>query len=67
MEPLVDEEGNSLMDQNGKAQLKIPNPRVQLPYAYLMAWYDMHCPSLMTPVPASEGIVPFVQRLEDSN
>ena len=27
----------------------------------------MHCPSLMTPVPWSEGFVPFVQRLEGSD
>ena len=60
------EEGNPLMDQNGKPQLKIPNPRVELPYMYLMAWYAMHCPSMITTVPASEGFMP-VQRLEDSN
>ena len=63
----MDEEGNLLMDQNGKPQLKIPNPRVELPYTYLMAYYIMHCPSLMIAVPALEGFVPFVQRLEDSN
>jgi len=32
-----------------------------------MAWYVMYCPSLMTAMSTSEGSVPFVQRLEDSN
>ena len=32
-----------------------------------MAWYVMHCPSLMTPVSRSEGFVSFVQRLESSS
>jgi len=67
MEDLVDKEGNPLMDQNGKAQLKIPNPRVELPYIYLMAWYVMHCSSLITAISASEGFVPFVQRLKNSS
>jgi len=36
VEALVDKEGNPLMDKNGKLQLKTPNPRVELPYTYLM-------------------------------
>ena len=28
----MDKKGNPLMDQNGKPQLKMPNPRVELPY-----------------------------------
>ena len=44
-----------------------PNLRVELPYTYLMAWYIMHCPSLITSLSAPEGFVPFVQRLENSN
>ena len=32
-----------------------------------MAWYVMHCPSLMTSVSRCEGFVPFVQRLESSS
>ena len=47
--------------------MKTPNPRIKLPYTYLMAWYVMHCPPLMTTVPLSEGFVPFVQRLENSS
>ena len=45
--------------------MKTPNPRVELPYTYLMAWYVMHCPSLMTAVSPSEGFVHFVQKLEN--
>ena len=60
VEALVDKEGNPLMDQNDKLQFKIPNPGVDLLYTYLMAWYVMHYPSLMTEVSASEGFVPFV-------
>lgn len=28
-----------------------PNPRVELPYTYLMTWFVMYCPSLMTSAP----------------
>jgi len=47
--------------------MKTPNSRVELPYTYLMAWYVMHCLSLMTTVSPSEGFVLFVQWLESSN
>jgi len=67
VKPLVDEEGNPLIDQNGKPQIKIPNPRVRLPYTYLIAWYALHCLSLMTSVPTSEDFMLFVQRLEGLN
>ena len=67
MKALEDEEGNMLVDQNGEPKLKVPNPRVELPYTYLVAWYVMHCQSLMLTVQASEGFVPFVQKLECSN
>ena len=67
MKTLVDEEGNVLADQNGTAQSKMPNPRVELPYTYLVAWYVMHYPSLLTVVQVSKGFVPFVQRLERSS
>jgi len=36
-----------------------PNPRVELPYTYLVAWYIMHCPSLMMAVHALKDFVPF--------
>ena len=63
----VDSHGRPTVDSEGKPTVKCPNPRVELPYTYLMAWYVMHCPSLMTSVPWSEGFVPFVQRLEGSD
>jgi len=48
------------IDQNSDPKLKVPNPRVELSYTYLVAWYVMHCPSLMTAVQASEDFVPFL-------
>jgi len=63
---IVGDEGNVLIDQNGDPEVKVPNPRVELPYTYLVAWYVMHCPSLMTVVHASEDFVPFLQELEHS-
>jgi len=63
---LVDDEGNVFIDQNGDPELKVLNPRVKLKYTYLVAWYVIHCPSLMTIVQASEDFVPFLQNLECS-
>ena len=52
--------GQSLMNRE-------KDPRIDMPYTYLVAWYVMHCPLLMhTPTPDSSH-VPFVQRLERSN
>ena len=42
------------------------NPCVELPYTYLMTWYVMHCPSLLSAVQSSDDSMPFVQRLERS-
>jgi len=67
VEALVDKESNPLIDLNGKPQFKTANFRVELSYTYLMTWYVMHFPSLMTAVSALESFVPFVQRLENSN
>ena len=39
---LVDEEGNMFIDQNSDPKLKVPNPRVELSYTYLVACYVMH-------------------------
>ena len=61
VEAIVDAEGHPVTDSNGRPLVKTPNPRVELPYTYLMAWYVMHCPSLMKAVYPSEGFTPYVQ------
>jgi hypothetical protein len=37
-----------LVDCDGMPLKKTPVPRVELPYTYLMAWFMLHCPALMT-------------------
>jgi len=64
VEAIVDSASRPEVDSEGRLRVKTPNPWVELSYTYLMAWYVMHCPSLMTLVSRSEGFVPFVQRLE---
>ena len=66
VEAIVDAEGHPVMDSNGRPLVKTPSPRVKLPYTYLIAWYVIHCPSLMMTVSASEGFTPYVQRLKNS-
>ena len=61
MEAIVDSEGRPVVNSKGRPRVKTPNPRIELLYTCLMAWYVMHYPSLMTAVPLSEGFVPFVQ------
>ena len=61
-----DREGNVVVSPDGEPQMKTPNPRVEFPYAYLMAWYIMHCSSLISAVQSSEDSIPFVQWLERS-
>ena len=39
VETLVDDEGNVLIDQNSNPEVKLPNPRVELPYTYLVACF----------------------------
>jgi len=60
VEALVDDKGNMLIVRNDDPEVKVHNPRVELPYTYLVAWYVMHCPSLMTVVHVSEDFVPFL-------
>jgi len=67
VEVIVAAEGNPVRDSNGHPLVKTPSPSVKLPYTYLMAWYVIHCLSLMTAVSASEDFTPFVQRLESSS
>jgi len=38
VEDLVADESNVLFDQNSDPELKVPNPKFELPYAYLEAW-----------------------------
>jgi hypothetical protein len=44
------------------------NPRIELPYAYLMAWFVMHCPALIKPdaAPENGGNAASIQRYERS-
>jgi hypothetical protein len=60
----VDEYGEDVLDRNGEPKRTPPKPRVELPYTYLVAWYVMHCPTLMSAVQAYEADIPFVQKLE---
>ena len=44
------------------------NPRIELPYAYLMAWFAMHCPALIKPsiAPENEDNAASIQNYERS-
>jgi len=64
---LVDADGNALTDQYGDPEVKVPNPKIELPYTYLVAWYVMYCPYLMKVMYTMEDFVPFLQRLEHSS
>jgi len=55
-----EKEGNVIVGADGEPKMKTPNPRVELPYMYLMAWYIMHCPSLIRVVQSSEDSMTFV-------
>jgi len=64
VEAIVDSQGRPVVDSEERPEVRTPNPRVELSYTCLMAWYVMHCPSLMMAVSPSEGFIPFKQRLE---
>lgn len=50
---------------DSSVRYKTPTPRVELPYAYLMTWFILHYPSLMTPVhPSVDRTSPRVQHYE---
>jgi len=66
-EVIVDSQSRSVVDSEGRPEVGTPNPRIELLYTYLMAWYIMHFPSLMIAVSLSEGFIHFVQRLEISS
>ena len=59
-----DREGNVVVGPDGEPQMNTPNPHVELPYMYLMAWYVMYCSSLMSAVQPSEDSMSFIQQLE---
>jgi len=63
---LLDANGNALTDRHDNSEVKMLNPRIELSYTYLVAWYVMHCPSLMMVAYTSEDFVPFLQKLERS-
>ena len=67
MEAIIDSEGRPMVDSEGRPRVKTSNPRIELPYIYLMAWYIMYYHSLMTAVPSFVGFVPFMQKLENSS
>ena len=66
VEPVLEEYREDILDRNGEPKRTTPKPRVELPYTYLVAWHIMHCPTLMSAVPAYGESVPFVQKLEHS-
>jgi len=66
VEALVDDDANVLIDQHGDPKVKVTNPRVKLSYTYLVAWYVMHCRSLMTVAHTLEDFASFLQKLERS-
>src|SRR5436190_11965350 len=35
-------------------------PRVRFAYTYLVVWYALHCPALMTPTPSLDLATPFI-------
>ena len=64
---MEEKEGNLILNKNGEPKKKTPNPHVELSYTYLVAWYVMDYPALMSAVQESNGnFVPFIQELERS-
>jgi len=55
-----EDKGNVVINPDGEPKVKAPNPHVELHYTYFMAWYVMHCPSLMSAIQSSEDSIPFV-------
>jgi len=42
VEAVVNSQGRQVVDSEGRPEVRTPNPRIELPYTYLMAWYVMH-------------------------
>lgn len=43
----------------------VANPRIELPYTYLMAWFVLHCPMLKEPLKKADVL--FIRQLEELN
>lgn len=56
------------VNDEGEVTYKTPNPRVKLSYTYLIAWFILHYPNLMT-TPTSEepSRLPYVGRYDNSD
>jgi len=55
VEAITNSQGRPVVDSEGRLEVKTLNPRVELPYTYLMAWTSCIAPSLMTAVSPSEA------------
>src|SRR3954465_2110984 len=40
-------------------------PRARVAYTYLVPWYVLHCPALMTPMPSLDLAIPFIGRVAE--
>ena len=60
VEVLENAKDNVIIDRDGELKLKTSNYRVELPYTYLIAWYVVHCPSLMSVVCIFKNSMPFI-------
>lgn len=57
----------TVINDKGEVSYKTSNPRVELPYTYLMAWFVLHCPNLMTASSSKDSAhLPYVERYENS-
>jgi len=58
--------------KKGKRELVLPHdgpsPRVELPCTYLMAWFAMHCPTLIKPgkEPPEDARIALLHRFKES-
>ncbi|ONK56633.1 uncharacterized protein A4U43_C10F10970 [Asparagus officinalis] len=54
------------VDSDGKTIIQTPTPRVPMPYIYLVSWFVLHCPPIMTTPESSGTSTPLIQQLETS-
>lgn len=56
-----------VLNKEGSSKTKIPNPHIELPYTYIMAWFILHCPILMSQIHSQmDYSSPIVQHYERS-